>query len=272
MMRWVMVLSALALPVWAAPDVEIVKEALTPGGYIVGKVAPKTVVRLNDQKLVVGPDGYFVAGFDRFAAPQQSLQICEGAGCQTRKLELAPRTYKVQNVKGVPPQTVNPSAAQQKQMKEDNAAIGASRKQLSYDEAFAGNFILPINAETSGVFGSRRTYNGEERSWHKGHDLAAGTGTPVHAPADGIVRLARSTFMSGNLVVVDHGQYLTSLYAHLDSMAVHAGQQVKQGDLLGKVGTTGRSTGPHLHWGMYWKSIAIDPILWVGHTKANQGE
>ena len=88
-------------------------------------------------------------------------------------------------------------------------------------------------------------------------------GTPIKAPADGIVRLARDTFMSGNLVMLDHGGAVTSVYAHMDRMDVKVGDEVKAGDVIGKVGTTGRSSGPHLHWGMYWKNVPIDPILWV---------
>ncbi|MFZ2587712.1 MAG: M23 family metallopeptidase [Alphaproteobacteria bacterium] len=265
-MKWMMAALLVAVPAWAEPALEVVNQNLQPGGFMVGRVEQGSVVRWNDVKIPVNAEGLFVVGFDRFAGKNQDIQVCVNAECTTTPLTLASRTYKVQNVKGVPAKTVNPSPAELKRMAADNAAIAAARKTYAGLNAFAGPFVLPVQAETSGVFGSRRTYNGEERSWHKGHDLAARTGTPVYAPADGIVRLARSTFMSGNLVILDHGSYITSLYAHLDSMAVNVGDTVKQGDMVGRVGTTGRSTGPHLHWGMNWKSVAIDPALWVGHT------
>lgn len=271
-MRYLVVMLVLvAGQAWAAPRFEVVRQALTQGGFMVAQVAPDAVVRVNDVRIPVGKNGLLVVGFDRFAKPKQVVNVCEGAGCASHTFKLTKRVYKVQNVKGVPPKTVDPNPAEQALMAEDNAAIGAARKVWRSGDEFAGAFSLPLQAETSGVYGSRRTYNGHERSWHKGHDLAATTGTPVVAPAGGVVRLARNTFMSGNLVIVDHGHYITSLYAHLDSMAVKVGDVVKAGDKLGEVGTTGRSTGPHLHWGINWKNIAIDPILWVGHT-SQQGE
>lgn len=271
-MRYVLLFMMLVTGhVVAAPQFEVVKQVLTQGGFMVVQVAPDAAVKLNGTRVPVGKNGLVMVGFDRFAKPQQKLEVCEEKVCAPHVLKLAQRTYKVQNVKGVPPKTVDPSPAEQRQMAEDSVAIGAARKVWRSEGDFAGAFVLPVQAETSGVFGSRRTYNGQERSWHKGHDLAAPPGTPVQAPAGGVVRLARSTFMNGNLVMIDHGHYVTSLYAHLDSMAVKVGDVVKQGDKLGEIGTTGRSTGPHLHWGISWKNIAIDPILWVGHT-LHQGE
>ncbi|MBI1309087.1 MAG: peptidoglycan DD-metalloendopeptidase family protein [Proteobacteria bacterium] len=151
----------------------------------------------------------------------------------------------------------------------DNKAIGAARVVAErHDEKqygdFAKPFLLPVKGGvTSGVFGSRRTYNGEEHSWHRGHDLAAPRGTEVRAPAAGVVRLARMTFLTGNLLMLDHGAGVTSVYAHLAKMNVKVGDKVVAGQVIGRVGTTGRSTGPHLHWGMYWQNHPIDPILWV---------
>jgi murein DD-endopeptidase MepM/ murein hydrolase activator NlpD len=120
----------------------------------------------------------------------------------------------------------------------------------------------------TGVYGSRRLYGGEERSWHKGHDFAVPRGTPIHAPADGIVTMAAMTFFNGNLVIIDHGDRLFTIYAHLSAMDVKPGDKVRRGQLIGKVGTTGRSTGPHLHWGVYWQNMAIDPILLVNQHES----
>jgi murein DD-endopeptidase MepM/ murein hydrolase activator NlpD len=157
-------------------------------------------------------------------------------------------------------------------MAADNAAIAAARRatlaaatrgEVAGGLGFLERFRRPSVGPITGVYGSARLFDGAERSWHKGVDYAAPTGTPVVAPAAGVVRLARSTFMSGNLVMLDHGANLTSLYAHLDTMAVKVGQVVQAGDRLGTVGTTGRSSGPHLHWGLYVGPVALDPQFWV---------
>ncbi len=263
----VMVMAAGAA--WAeAPALAIVREAPVQGGFLVAKVPAGSSVKLDGESVSVGPNGEVVIGFDRAAKAKAVVNICSAAGaCADTVVAVAPRVFRTQNVTGIPPKTVDPDPKQLARMKDDNAATQAARDKAregaKWRSAFIDGFKLPLEAPTSGVYGSRRTYNGQERSWHKGHDLAAKTGTPIKAPADGIVRLARETFMSGNLIMLDHGGALTTVYAHLDSMGVKVGDSVKAGDVIGTVGTTGRSSGPHLHWGAYWKNIAIDPILWV---------
>ncbi len=261
------VLVWLGTAAWAAAP-QVVRQDLQPGGFYVAKVAAGATVKLNGTEVETGPGGELVLGFDRNAEPRQVLAVCPAqAACVETILQLKPRSYVTQNVTKVPAKTVEPDPAQVARVKADNAATAAARAKARegarWRTAYMDAFVLPLEAPTSGVFGSRRTYNGQERSWHRGHDLAAPTGTPVRAPADGIVRLARDTFMSGNLIMLDHGGALTSVYAHLDSMDVKVGDGVKAGEIVGRVGTTGRSSGPHLHWGMYWQNTAIDPILWV---------
>lgn len=251
-----------------APDVTMVRQALEQGGFFVARVPAGSTVTLDGDALVVGPKGEVMAGFDRAAKSKAVLKVCDVAGeCTETVLDVKARTFVTQNVKGIPPKTVDPDPKELARMKDDNAATQSARDKAregaTWRSAFMDGFVLPIKAPTSGVYGSRRTYNGQERSWHKGHDLAAKTGTPVKAPADGIVRLARDTFMSGNLIMLDHGGGLTTVYAHLHTMGVKVGDSVKTGDVIGTVGSTGRSSGPHLHWGAYWKNTAIDPILWV---------
>jgi murein DD-endopeptidase MepM/ murein hydrolase activator NlpD len=175
-----------------------------------------------------------------------------------------PRTYKKQVIKGVPQKTVTPNPAQDKQIAKEAAAIKASRTGTSALSGFAGSWKWPVTGPISGVYGSSRTYNGVERNWHKGLDIARPIGTPVNAPADGKVVFAMMTFLNGNLIVLDHGQQLFTVYAHLNKMAVKVGDSVKQGEHIGDIGTTGRSTGPHLHWGLFWKQEALDPGLLIG--------
>lgn len=251
-----------------AAGITEVRSAMEQGGFYVAKVPVGSTVMLNETSLWVGPKGEVVIGFDRNQKPKAKLKVCDVVGqCTIKTLTVAARDFKTQNVKGIPPKTVDPSPAETQRTEDDAKATAAARAKAvegaSWRVAFMDGFKLPVQGPTSGVYGSRRTYNGQERSWHKGHDLAAKTGTPVYAPADGIVRLARDTFMSGNLIMLDHGGAITTVYAHLDSMNVKVGDTVTVGQLIGKVGTTGRSSGPHLHWGAYWQNVAIDPILWV---------
>lgn len=269
MKTWLVVLLVGVVPsVWAAVP-EIVRGTLTQGSLIIAKVPVGSSVEINNQPVPVRADGTFVAGLDRFAPKVVPVKVCVAASCEHSLWSVAERTYKTQNVKGVPAATVNPNLADQRRIEADNVAIKKSRSQMSALDGFLEAFRLPVKGETSGVYGSRRLYNGEERSWHRGHDLAAPTGTSVYAPASGKVVLARDTFMNGNLVILDHGQGVTTLYAHLDSMAVKVGDTLKAGQKLGEVGTTGRSTGPHLHWGLNVGNVPLDPWLLVGHNGPN---
>lgn len=262
------------------PQLKILHKALQQGGFVVGQVtgqpAINAVVSFNGQTVPVMADGMFVVGFDRFQKNANTLKAClpdkKAESCTTQTLTVAQRSYKVQRVTNVPQKTVEPNPEETKQVEEDNKITAQARatawQQATQAEGFAGGFRLPVKGPTSGVFGSRRTYNGQERSWHRGHDLAAPTGTPVYAPAAGVVRMARPTFMSGNLLMLDHGGGLTTVYAHLSEMEVENGQTVTAGERIGRVGTTGRSSGPHLHWGMYWQNTPLDPILWVAGGNA----
>lgn len=270
-MKWILMALALVIAghVQAANDgLRVLHGHLEQAGYLAGMVTPGTKVYLDGEPVWVGEKGQMMVAFDRMAKPKMVLKICEtGKTCAQRELTLKQRTYEVQNVRGIPAKTVNPDPKHLERMKGDNAAIGGARStavaKAGDNDAFLRLFKLPIEGVTTGVFGSRRTYNGEERSWHKGRDFAAPIGTPVKAPADGVVRLARDTFMNGNIVLLDHGGGMTTAYAHLNKMLVKPGDVVKEGDVFAEVGNTGRSSGPHLHWGAYWKNMAIDPMLWV---------
>lgn len=123
------------------------------------------------------------------------------------------------------------------------------------------NFIQPIRGRNSGRFGLRRIINGQKRNPHSGMDIAAPKGTPVKAAASGQVIHTGNFFFSGNVVYVDHGSGVISMYAHLSRINVRAGQWLKQGEILGRVGSTGRATGPHLHWSVYLNGQVIDPAL-----------
>ena len=265
----------LPFSAWALPtEVRVLGQSLQPGGYWLAEVPPTAQLSIGGTALQSVPangKAYVLAGFDRFSALERWLKVCldeTDARCTTHKLTLTPRTYVTQNVKGAPKNTLKPNMAEEKRIAADSRAIAAARAEVLArgvgQTYFAKGFINPVKkARISGVYGSSRKFEGEERSWHKGIDYAAPTGTPVYAPAAGIVRLARDTFMSGQLVMLDHGGQLSTVYAHLNKIHVKVGDKVKQGQHIADVGNTGRSSGPHLHWGMYWGAMAIDPLPWV---------
>ena len=163
------------------------------------------------------------------------------------------------------PAQVSPSAQDLVTIEADAWLIAAARQRDSGASAVAGAFVWPVTGRVSGVYGSQRILNGEPRRPHRGVDVAAPAGTPIGAMADGVVSLAvPAMYFTGGTVMIDHGHGLHSLYAHLSALDVAAGQPVRRGATIGKVGATGRVTGPHLHWGVFWFERALDPALLVG--------
>jgi murein DD-endopeptidase MepM/ murein hydrolase activator NlpD len=150
------------------------------------------------------------------------------------------------------------------------ARINAARAVEAQSGGWRQRFIWPARGRISGVFGSQRVYRGEPASFHTGVDVAPGGGAPVVAPADGIVVLAGPPMFSleGNLVILAHGMGLNSAFLHLGSVAVKEGQSVRQGQMIGTVGSTGRTTGPHLHWSLKWRDARIDPQVLAGPMTA----
>lgn len=264
-------LLALMLPT-AASAIEL-KGALTQGGYVYGQAPAGSGVFLGEKPLKTNAEGYFFAGLERHFPAVGEIKIQTPQG-QTQRVSfvVAPQDYPVQHIKGVAPKHVNPDPEQVARSRNEAAAIRKARSFFTDENAAFERFTLPIKGyPQSGVYGSSRTYNGEERNWHKGLDLAAPEGTPVYAPAEGIVRAALpDTFFNGNIIVLDHGFGLFSIYAHLRHMAVTEGMKISRGDVLGEVGQTGRSTGPHLHWGLYWHNIALDPKLFLTDNERNE--
>ncbi|MCL4410107.1 MAG: M23 family metallopeptidase [Gammaproteobacteria bacterium] len=162
----------------------------------------------------------------------------------------------------MPQQTVTPDPEVQARIAEDNRKIGQARAVNSDRLDFTGEWIWPAEGRISGVYGSQRILNGEPRAPHWGIDIAAPTGTPVYAPAAGVVRLAEPDLvLSGGTIIVDHGHDIFSSFLHLHAIHVAVGDEIAPGDLIGEIGATGRATGPHLDWRMNWGSTRIDPQL-----------
>ncbi|MFQ5972971.1 MAG: M23 family metallopeptidase, partial [Alphaproteobacteria bacterium] len=165
----------------------------------------------------------------------------------------------------LPPRKVTPSEEDLARIRREAARIQAARARDSAEGWFLDGFRWPVRGRLTGVYGSQRILNGEPRAPHLGVDIAAPRGTPVHAAARGFVALAEADlFFTGGTVVLDHGHGVSTIYSHLDTLEVSAGVVVEQGQRLGTVGSTGRSTGPHLDWRVNWFQVRLDPVLVAG--------
>lgn len=238
---------------------------LTEGGLIRGHVAPGSMVTLDGKALRVAPDGSFVFGLSRDAPDYAVLTVtAPGGKSELHRLSIAARSWDIQRVDGLPEKTVTPDPVTSERIRQDVEKIKAARHADSDQRGFAETWVWPTVGRISGVYGSQRVLNGQPRSPHIGLDIAASQGTELHAPASGIVSLAAPDMvLTGNTIAIDHGFGVSSIFAHLESMAVKQGDRVTQGQVIGKVGITGRATGPHVHWGVFWYDVGVDPALLV---------
>lgn len=237
----------------------------TQGGLIVGQAPPGTRLELDGQTVPVAPDGAFVFGFGRDASPQARLSVAFPDGRrEDRILSIAPRQYEVQRLSGLPPDQVTPPPGLLERIRRENALVDAARRQELTQPYFQRGFVWPVTGRISGVYGSQRILNGEPRQPHYGVDIAAPVGTPVRAPADGIVTLAEpDLYYTGATLIIDHGYRLSSTLMHLNRLNAKVGQRVLKGEIVATVGKSGRVTGPHLDWRMNWREARIDPALLV---------
>ncbi|HER26318.1 MAG TPA: M23 family metallopeptidase [Rhodospirillales bacterium] len=238
----------------------------TQGGLILGQTEIGSRIDLDGTPVKVGDDGRFLLGFGRDAKPQSELVVIGPNGLRgVRALKIEPRTYKVQRIDGLAKRKVTPDPEDTARIIADNKGIKRVRDTLSIRSDFLSGFIWPVRGPISGVFGSLRVLNGIPKNPHNGVDVAAPQGTVIVAPADGIVALAQNDmFYTGKTLMIDHGLGLTSVYAHMSAILVKEGDRVTQGTPIGKIGKTGRVTGPHLHWGVTLKRTHLDPMLLTG--------
>ena len=238
---------------------------LTQGGLVIGQVQPGSHVTFEGRDVRVGEDGIFLLGFGREAPPQMSVRIALSDGTiEQRDLAIVQREYDIQHIDGLPEQMVTPDASLLARIAAERELILAAWAHDTPATDFLGGFVWPVIGPISGVYGSQRILNGEPRQPHFGVDMAAAEGTPVMAPAGGVVRLAEpDLYFTGGTIIVDHGHGLSSTLMHLASVDVAVGQRVEQGDIVGTVGATGRATGPHLDWRMNLYDARIDPQLLV---------
>ena len=203
----------------------------------------------------------FGVGRDETGPLQVEVQV-PGAPAQHVQVAVSARDWPVQRINGVPPATVNPPKAIAERIAREQAQVSAVRTRDDARTGFAQSFAWPVQGRISGRFGRARVYNGKPGSPHSGMDIAAPTGTPIRAPAAGIVTFAApDLYLTGGTVLLDHGHGVSSNFLHMSRIDVAVGDRVEQGQVLGAVGATGRATGPHLHWGMSWFDVRIDPQL-----------
>lgn len=237
------------------------------GGLIKGQ-APRGArsVLLNGTELPLTPDGFFLMGFDRDAENSASLVALFSDGRRTeRYLPVAPGDWRIEQVRANPTGGAATSAEFQARRGPELARIDAARAFRNSSNGWRQDFIRPVAGRTSGLFGAQRIYNGTPGSYHSGMDIAAANGTPFVAPADGVVTLAAADefTLEGHLLMIDHGMGLNSAFLHCSELLVREGDIVRQGQLIGRVGATGRASGPHLHWGMKWNAARVDPKLLI---------
>ncbi|MDG5748019.1 M23 family metallopeptidase [Qipengyuania sp. XHP0207] len=236
------------------------------GGWIRGTAPAGTVaLTIGDTKVPLDDSGRFFAGFDRDAGGAATLVATLADGRVVRdRLSVKPRDWNIERV-NVARRAGRASESFMQRRRPELDAISDARQQRTGAEGWRQDFIWPVTGRISGRFGSQRIYRGEPGSYHSGLDIAGGAGTTYVAPADGVVTLAEPDFsLEGQLVIIDHGQGLNSAFLHSAELFVREGQAVKQGQPLGRIGASGRATGPHLHWSITWNGARLDPLLFLG--------
>ncbi len=265
---WGFTVLGLFLALWVQASEEGLvtwKGSFQQGALLIGQLnSPEVIeVKTKDKTLIINKQRSFGLGLGRDYGDKLELTFHMKDG-QTlkRQYQVQKRDYKIQKVEGVPQRTVTPDPEHLKRIRAEAAKVKKARAKSADKEHYLESFIWPAKGLISGVYGSQRYYNGQPRRPHYGLDIAAPEGTPVIAPASGVVVLAeKDLFFSGGTVVLDHGHGISSSFLHMSQISVSVGQELKQGDKVGEIGATGRATGAHLDWRMNWFDQRVDPRL-----------
>ena len=257
---------AVALPA-AALNLQLDGQ-FVQGGLVQGQTDAGAEVMFAGRQVRVSPNGVFLIGFSRDATSTAVLTVLHADGsCQARTLTIAKRKYNIQRIDGLTPALVTPPPEVLERIQRENARIRLARHRDTPEPLFESGWIWPAQGNISGVYGSQRILNGEPRQPHYGVDISAPVGSPVVAPAAGVVALAaNSMYFSGGTLIVDHGHGLTSAFLHLSRILVREGERVGRGDLIAEIGATGRATAAHLDWRINLFDARLDPALLVGPT------
>ena len=231
------------------------------GNFILGKTEPNTKIIVNKTEVRVSKDGYFVFGIDRDR--KYDLIITKISNGKKEKIvkKILKRKYKIQRIDGLPENKVTPPESVYKRIKAENNRIGEARAINSELNFFKDKFIMPVDGIITGVYGSQRILNGKPKWPHYGIDIAAKQGTQIKSSATGVVTMAEDDlYYTGGTIIMDHGHGISTIYSHLENVLVSVGDKINQGDIIGTVGSTGRSTGLHLDFRINWFQTRLDPM------------
>ena len=231
------------------------------GSFVLGKTNPGAKVKIDEKNVLVTDDGYFAFGIGRDRKNDVTIRIIKDQKLDITVKKVFKRKYKIQRIDGLPKKKVTPPKELYERIKKENKIIANARAIESNLTFFKNKFIVPVeNSIITGVYGSQRILNGKPKWPHYGLDFAAKEGTEVKAMLNGTVTMAeKDLFYTGGTLIFDHGHGISTLYMHMQKLFVKKGQKVKQGDIIGTVGATGRATGPHLDVRLNWFGVRLDP-------------
>lgn len=236
-----------------------------PGGLLRIAAPPGTTAAYRDaaatRRLLIHA-GEIVTAVPLDSPPGES-QVYAQRGNEQLVLayRIVAKRYPEQHLRLANPRHVEPNPDDVERIAREQRVIDGARDRFSERQPDGIDFAAPVRGRLSSPFGARRVLNGQPRNPHNGLDFAVPTGTPIAAPRDGTVAAVGDFFYTGHTVILDHGQGLTTMYCHLSVVSVKVGETLREGALIGKVGATGRATGPHLHWAVYFSNVPVDPTL-----------
>ena len=231
------------------------------GHFIIGKTDPTAKIIIDKKQVKVSEDGFFVFGLDRDRKFDLTItKIIDGKKDKIIKKVLK-RKYNIQRIDGLEESKVTHPESVYKRIKEENNKIGEARAINSDLPFFKNQFIMPVEGIISGVYGSQRILNGKPKWPHYGIDIAAKQGTMIKSSGSGIVTMAEDDlYYTGGTIIMYHCHCISTIYSHLENVMVSVGDKINQGDIIGTVGSTGRSTGPHLDFRVNWFQTRLDPM------------
>ena len=231
------------------------------GHYIIGITNPSAKILIGKKEIKVSKDGYFVFGIDRDRKFDVTITKIINDKKEVITKQVLKRKYNIQRIDGLEESKVTPPESVYKRIKEENNKIGEARAINSDLPFFKNQFIMPVEGIISGVYGSQRILNGKPRWPHYGIDIAAKQGTMIKSSGSGTVTMAEDDlYYTGGTIIMDHGHGISTIYSHLETVMVSVGDKINQGDIIGTVGSTGRSTGPHLDFRVNWFQTRLDPM------------
>ena len=231
------------------------------GHYIVGVTDLNSEIIIDKKKVKVSEDGYFVFGIDRDRKFDLTITKIKNGKKEIITKKILKRKYNIQRIDGLEESKVTPPESVYKRIKDENNKIGKARAINSDLTFFKNQFIMPVKGIISGVYGSQRILNGKPRWPHYGIDIAAKQGTMIKSSGAGVVTMAEDDlYYTGGTIIMDHGHGISTIYSHLETVLVSVGDKINKGDIIGTVGSTGRSTGPHLDFRVNWFQTRLDPM------------